>query len=458
MIELLSLGLSLWIGFLLVTIFDPLANLHPRWAGLLFRISLGTCVGIGCSASAYFALVIVGVAQPWAILAIEVPCAGFLTALWLRRVGPASARSNEESSPARWIVAGIFLVALLTVLGRLTQVSIANPSGEWDATAIWNLRAKFLTDQQNWRWVASQQLATRPEYPLLLSSFIARGWKLSGDFRALVPLSLGLTFFATLIGLTVSSLVLIRGTIAGLLGGLILLSTSPLLFWAPAQYADIPLACFFLATLALLFIDARNEERSSFALIWAGVCAGLAGGMKNEGGVFAVIVTIAFLAQRPPLRRAKLFLAALIAASLPAIYQKVALPTPTWIGQAQTGAGVLARIQDPSRYSVIGKALIDRLTGLGSLPGHPLILLAFLALLASPTRDRRDRSAVWISSIAVTGMFLSYLAIYLITPLDLPWQLWTSFERVLLQVWPSFVLLFCRLLPGDAGFDWTRRA
>jgi hypothetical protein len=85
-----------------------------------------------------------------------------------------------------------------------------------------------------------------------------------------------------------------------------------------------------------------------------------------------------------------------------------------------------------------------------------MFLLAVLALLVSPLRDKRDRSAVWISSAAIGGMFLSYLGVYVITPLDLGWHLATSFERVLLQIWPCFILLFCRLLPDDAGFAWTK--
>ena len=86
--------------------------------------------------------------------------------------------------------------------------------------------------------------------------------------------------------------------------------------------------------------------------------------------------------------------------------------------------------------------------------GHPLILLALLALLVSPSRDPRYRAAVWISLAAVCGTFLSYVGVYLITPLDLAWHLFNSSERLLLQIWPCFVLLFCRLLPDDPGFAW----
>ena len=100
------------------------------------------------------------------------------------------------------------------------------------------------------------------------------------------------------------------------------------------------------------------------------------------------------------------------------------------------------------------ESLIERLMGFGSGPGHPFVLLAFLALTVSPAGCKRYGSPVWISSVAVGGMFLSYLGVYLISPLDLSWHLQSSLDRVLLQIWPCFLLLFCRLLPDDAGFEF----
>jgi hypothetical protein len=64
MTETLPFALSLSIGFLLIAVFDPLALAVPRWAALLFRISLGSGVGIGFSAIVYLALLTVGFARP----------------------------------------------------------------------------------------------------------------------------------------------------------------------------------------------------------------------------------------------------------------------------------------------------------------------------------------------------------------------------------------------------------
>jgi hypothetical protein len=39
-------------------------------------------------------------------------------------------------------------------------------------------------------------------------------------------------------------------------------------------------------------------------------------------------------------------------------------------------------------------------------------------------------------------VFLSYCLVYLITPYGLEWQVQSSFDRLILQVWPSFLLVF----------------
>jgi hypothetical protein len=58
-------------------------------------------------------------------------------------------------------------------------------------------------------------------------------------------------------------------------------------------------------------------------------------------------------------------------------------------------------------------------------------------------------AAVWQSVVGgamrmmaavVALMFVSYCLAYLTTPFDLTWHVTTSFDRLLVQVWPSLVL------------------
>ena len=63
---------------------------------------------------------------------------------------------------------------------------------------------------------------------------------------------------------------------------------------------------------------------------------------------------------------------------------------------------------------------------------------------------------MWISVSVLAIILLSYGAMMLITPYDQTWYLQTSLDRLLLQLWPGAVLLFCRLLPDDTAFG-TRK-
>jgi hypothetical protein len=47
-----------------------------------------------------------------------------------------------------------------------------------------------------------------------------------------------------------------------------------------------------------------------------------------------------------------------------------------------------------------------------------------------------------IAAAVLLLVFLSYCLVYLITPYGLAWQVQSSFDRLLLQIWPSVLLVF----------------
>ena len=131
----------------------------------------------------------------------------------------------------------------------------------------------------------------------------------------------------------------------------------------------------------------------------------------------------------------------------------------------------LASLFQPGRWVAIFGELVKELWNLGIGIGHPLLMLAVLAfgLRFAPLHR------VWKLAAAVTGcQMLGYLGAYLLTPADLNWQLSTSMNRLLAQVWPSILLLFFTALrppespagsseksdrpPTPAGLRGRRRA
>jgi hypothetical protein len=70
----------------------------------------------------------------------------------------------------------VMLLAIATfVMSGFWQT---NPHGNWDAWAIWNLRARFLIHGGNvaQRAWSPALISSHPEYPLLVSGFVARCW------------------------------------------------------------------------------------------------------------------------------------------------------------------------------------------------------------------------------------------------------------------------------------------
>jgi hypothetical protein len=102
---------------------------------------------------------------------------------------------------------------------------------------------------------------------------------------------------------------------------------------------------------------------------------------------------------------------------------------------------MLARLNDASRYAEVVKGFFDNLLHLGSGVAHPLVLLAILGILVRWHVEERYRLPLWIATTALVLVFFSYCAVYLMTPYALAWQVQSSFDRLILQVWPAFLLV-----------------
>jgi hypothetical protein len=464
MLEVISVILAVLIGFLLVQVFDPVRKMQPRWAAILFDAALGAGIGIGLTSIIFFLLDVAGAASPAAIFGIDVALVAVLVWRWLGVRSANSPRSDLDAAETgfrwTWLLALAFGIALLIAWARLLQTAIALPVGNWDAWALWNLRAKFLAGPDGaWRYALSPLISnSHPDYPLLLSAFVARAWKAGGAVDAIAPSVTALVFFAALIALLVSAVALLRGAASALLAGLVILSTTSLLVWAPSQYADIPLACFYLATIALILLqaaprlDSSGDSDGHWALFWAGVCTGFAAWTKNEGDAFLVCIVVVFfgftLWQRrleTAWSRAKWFLTGAIPGVLLTLWLKFFLAPP--VDQLVTqGFSGLAKLQDLSRYTAVAGAFFSNLLTLGSGVAHPLILLAILGILLRWQFEERYKLSLLIATVALALVFLSYCGVFLITPYVLAWQVQSSFDRLVLQVWPSFLLVFFVLL------------
>ncbi len=423
---------------------------HPV-AAAAGEAGLAVLFGPGLASVLFFALNIAGLANPIAILAgLALFAAGSGAWWWSTRCSQPAVHVARSSFPWTWsLLLGLAAASIFVALD-FSAASTANPNGDWDATAIWNLRARFLAGGAAvWRRAISAEVggfmlgASHPGYPLFLSSFIGMLWRLAGNFTTTAPAATsGVIAFAVMALLT-GSLAARRSLGLGLLGGLLLLATELFASQSAAQYADLLLALAFLAATVLLDAAAEPESAPARLLIAAGLAIGFAPWIKNEGIPFAV-AALAVAAWRFRMRG---WLWILLG-SAPGLVATAALKVmaqgresmfPSSAGEA------FAKLADPARWwqslAGFGQAFLQ----LGPWWAHPVLLIVLLtwAFGPLPPADRRSRRWLWVP-IAVT--LASEYGLFLVTAADLGWHLGTSVTRLVLQVWPCLIWLVLSML------------
>lgn len=411
-----SILLSVALGCLLVYRFAGLSTLQPHWAAWMLLFGAGASVGIGLASCLFFATPRAALWVRFILLA----AAGY--ECWRRR----QAATKQEPLPQPpytlyiWIAFGIALVIVTSAMSAAWE---ANPQGNWDAWSIWNLRAKFLAAGGGLAPRAWSPLLsfTHPEYPLLLSGFIASCWSDAGSISELAPIATSYLFFLALLGTVTGGIAVLRGAVPGLLAGLCLMGIPALLTEVPAQYADVPLACFMAGAVLFALLD-----RPAIA----GVLAGFAAWTKDEGQLFLVILfAVIALLRRPTLLR--FCYGAAPAGALVLIFKfAMARDTHSLIRGA--------KVSDWSRIAMVASSMVREIFAWNAGWYHPLMPIAVLAIaLRFDRRQQRDSLFCWV---VASFLLLGYFSIYAITPNDVQWQLQTSLTRLFVQVCPIVLI------------------
>ena len=421
-----------------------------RWDGsrapaLVAALAVGLGIGVG-SVAFFFSLVACNGARA-GVLVLD--CALLLSAAALRwRAAPAARRRPHATSiprPARdRALAAAVAAAALAGAAAFGVSTLDSPHGEWDAWAIWNLRARWLFRAgPAWRRAFGAH-SVHGDYPLLLPGAVARLWVYSGSDSTGMPAALAAIYAVALVLLLYGALAAIRGRTHGLLGALCLLGTPLFLTNAAWQYADLPLAYYLLAALALLALRDHDPACRPTALAWAGVAAGLAAWTKNEGLLFVLCLAAVRTAPAVASRRwarapAAWFIAGLLPPAVAVLYFKLTLAPPTYEFAGQHTGDILTRLGEAVRYTAVLRAASAELLHVG---GPLWIGLAVYAALLGRTRDRPARRAGRTAALVLGLVALGYGGVYLITPADLAWPLSHSLDRLILQLWPSALFAF----------------
>ena len=432
----LSLLVPVFIGFSVVRICIPGGRDLCRHDWLRLSLGVGTGFGI-CSCTLFVWLLTFGRVHVLYI-GIEaglVVLLGALAAWSAKRCCLCVSTAVPNTALAGWKhpLLAVFAVAGLAACLSFALESRIHPDGQGDAWAIWNLKARFLfSGGAQWRTVFSKALFwSHPDYPLLLPGAVARGWIYTGTETQAVPIGIAMLFTFGTVGVLTTGLTALGESEKGLIAGTVLAGTGSFVKLGAAQYADVPIAFFFLASILLLCMRDRIPMSG---MLLAGVSAALAAWSKNEGLLFLLLLAIALKWARQPL--AGVSAGAFCILVLPAIF-KLTLAPPNYLAASGMSA-VLRNGTDPSRYLLIAVGFVWQLMTFGGHGINPLIpIFATLFLLKT-----REKPGARTAAIVLAGMCVGDSLAYLITPFDLGWQISRSLDRLLLQLWPTALLAY----------------
>jgi hypothetical protein len=426
---LFAVLLAVVLGCALVSRFANLTSLQPRWAAALVIFGAGAAVGIGLTSILFLIALLLVPASPGLAMWVEIGTLAWILYDLFRQRNSAPTAQPPSSFPGNMALMAALGLALVLVISAISGSWDANPQGNWDAWAIWNLRARFLAAggslaPRAWSPLLS---STHPEYPLLTSAFVARAWTYSRSMTAAVPIAVSCLFFLALVSLATGGVAAWRSRSLGLLLGLSLVATPTLAHIVPDQYADLPLSCYFAGALMMALLDRP---------MLAGLLAGLAAWTKDEGLLFALV----FLAAAALFRRSQLprLLSGAALGGAVVVFFKAILARGTASLLSASLPGLAQHLWDPARYRQVFSAMGSEFINMAAGWYHP-ILPAFVLAIALRFEIQRRRDALFCSLVALF-LFVGYFFVYIITPNDLTWQLQTSLSRLYLQFWPVLLL------------------
>ena len=442
----------------------------------LLRLSLSIGFGLGIFSGVYFVALVCRVRN--LLLADVIVFAVLIAALAVQ----SQVRSVKRGVPSQigydhwptWFqrtLTAVFAITLLVATYSAIARMLAFPHGNgWDAFAIWNLHARFLfLGGAHWRDGFTPLVGgSHPDYPLLLPAAIAHFWTFIGHDDPRVPAVIGIVFTFATVGVLFAALSVLRGRVSAMMGAIALLTTPFFIEQGTAQYADVPLSFFFLATVVLLclFDSELAAARRPGVLVLAGLAAGFAAWTKNEGMLFLFAILVSrflMLVRQPktsdqPITQAKpafwVAVAPLLIATLPGLllvtYYKHSIGVPGDLFSDLNTA--FPKLLDPTRYWVIFAGYVKSFFRFGHWLWVPstVLLVGLTVVFGKDVRIARQ-SGFCTSVLALTLTLVGYFAVFLITPYDIHWHLRFSLVRLFLQLWPSTVFLSFLMLQRVSG-------
>ena len=431
-----------------------------RQARLLAEVvGLVAVFGAGCLGYGLFLLALVGM-RPTRYSAGLLAGVALLSLVCLIRGRRASLLQlppcSLDADPRSRAACFALLALLLLLQGLVTAHALAFRLYEWDAFAVWGLKAKV---------IAMEGLAPRPayftdvslsyshlDYPLMLPFLMAGVCGVLGRIDdqlaklALPVLYLGLGCLVFGFSRRRLPRPMAFALTAVVMGAPVMLGN------AGSGYADVPLTAFY--TASVLFLLEWAERRDYTACALCGVMSAFAAFTKNEGLALGVINCVGALLL--PVRGIPRRLRVAGAGLCTAIFLGLILPWLVWTSDIpRTHESYLTRFRFPQilgqlpRLPTIAAGFLRQIINLDQFGLLWLILILLAAYRWRAFRDVRVQMA-WALLLAHLAV---YAAVFIVTPWDVDEHLSAALHRLVLHVVPLaglLIALHCASTARDA--------
>jgi hypothetical protein len=331
----------------------------------------------------------------------------------------------------------------ITALAVLFLFGISKPIVEWDAMAIWGIKARAIFATETLRTL--DLWGAYPEYPPLVPVAMAQ-MGVGGEIvvKAIFPI-----FALCLYGVVYESLILPAWT--RWLAPLPLLCAPQIVEHTQNGYANLALAVY--ATLAVLLLARwAKEKRDDLAIATALASCGLVL-VRPDGEVYAtylfLIAWVIHWRRRAPIHRVAIFLAPF---ALDAVWKTFFVlylhsTSGSLLGFATQGQQFVKYLLTtiPARTSLlpVARHLVTYSLGLGYWGLAPLVFL--LLALAAP-REFWHHFSVEATFVLLSIVGLALLALYLAPHWGMTYFFDATYLRLYMAIVPLIYLLVCNLL------------
>jgi hypothetical protein len=444
-------------------------DLRPATDSRLTRAGVACCLGIGLSSLTTFAAVTLGFFPGPSFVAVDAAGWVVLGALARWRAGRTPLRDGVEGSaplraltPTDWLARGAFVAVAAAAIAVPVIEYLAAPHGQWDAWAIWNQKARFLYRVGD-GWTASMGLSwAQPGHPVLVSASVARLWAYAGAELTVVPALLSGVYGATVLAIVMGALNV--GRTRAWVAGSVLIAPFAFSHLVAAQTADLPVSMLVVASLAMLRQDDprvwREPGRARSAMLLAGLLGGLAMWTKNEGAVFLLAswMLVVWIALRHGRRRDMIWWAVGAAPILAVVawFKLILAAAAPPVYGPTSAAAALGYLLSPDRHGRVVELMWPLFLNWGGPWAGwslPVVMCAALAMALTPA-GRSGRGVL----VVVATMLVGYYGAYLVSSMELTHLVTTTYERLIMQVWPAMILAGLSVaepaaatLPGQVG-------